>query len=194
MSTSDAAQPVFAAQAAFRQVLEAMAHPGSVVGVTAQWGPPPKPLHPTTYALARTLFDFETPLWLDPTLCTDEVIGALRLHCSAPLAAAPDQAAFALIGDVTAMPPLSAFCAGESAYPDRSTTLILQVESLAVDGDWRLSGPGIETLASLGVFPVPADFKAEWERNRSRFPLGVDVVFCDPASIAALPRRIRLED
>ena len=118
----------------------------------------------------------------------------LRFHTGASLARSPSDAAFAAIADAAAMPPLSFFAQGTPDYPDRSTTLIVQVETLANDG-WRLEGPGIRGSARLSAAPLPADFVDRLRANRAAFPCGVDIFLASdsdhrrPASQRARERR-----
>src|ERR1700749_2528889 len=58
---------VLSAQSTFRAVMEAMARPGSVHHVTPDVGAAPGLMHGAA-ALALTLFDHDTPIWLDPQL------------------------------------------------------------------------------------------------------------------------------
>ena len=85
---SGLADPVLDAQRIFRGVLDAMAHPGRIVFLPPP-PEPPAPLVPATAAIALTLLDYETPIWLDHRARTEEVIAYLRFHCGAPLAELP---------------------------------------------------------------------------------------------------------
>jgi alpha-D-ribose 1-methylphosphonate 5-triphosphate synthase subunit PhnH len=186
------AEPVEDAQAAFRAVLDAMARPGRIRRLVA---PPdaPAPLDPAAAALALTLLDYETPVWLDAALDRPQLHEWLGFHTGAPRTAAPDAAAFALIADAARMPPIDRFQPGSDAYPDRSATLILQVTRLGSGSALRLAGPGIEGQTSVLVDGLPADFIRQWRENRSRFPLGVDVVLTAGEEILALPRTTSIE-
>lgn len=83
-----------------------------------------------TAAIALTLFDHDTPLWLDARMHeTSDVVKWLKFHTGAPVVQDSSIASFALISDGGALPSLERFALGTSEYPDRSTTLILQVES-----------------------------------------------------------------
>ena len=58
---------VFAAQSVFRKVMDATARPGSIHSV-APVGGAPALLAPAAAAIALTLFDHDTPVWLDARL------------------------------------------------------------------------------------------------------------------------------
>jgi len=91
------------------------------------------------------------------------------------------------------MPPLSAFQAGSDEYPDRSTSLILQLPALRDGEVWSLKGPGIRESRSFAPAGLPAPFRGWLEENHRLFPRGVDVIFTSGSSLAALPRSSRLE-
>jgi len=185
------ADPVHDAQAAFRGLLDAMARPGQIAELDVDLAPP-SPLHVASAAVLLALADFDTPLWLDPAAAGDEVTDFLRFHCGCLVAAEPAQAAFALIADPAAMPPLTAFAQGTDDYPDRAATLVVQVCDLAVDGGWQLRGPGIETTTSLKAAPLPADLVGQLGANHQRYPRGVDLVLTSGQRLAALPRSTRI--
>jgi len=140
--------PVFDSQAAFRAILDAMAHPGSVREIAVALDPPP-PLVPAAACVCLALLDVETPVWLQ--MRDDGVADFIRFHCGAPVVEAPSRARFALIHDVAAMPVLPAFDAGTDEYPDRSATLIVQVQDLAEGEGISLTGPGIRSRARIAV-------------------------------------------
>jgi len=138
------ADRVLGAQSTFRFVMEAMARPGSVQRITADVGAP-WPVMRGTAAIALTLFDHDTPIWLDHRMAEAASVARwLRFHTSVPVITDASVSQFALIGDGDALPGLDCFCLGSNEYPDRSTTLILQVESLTKGPAYVLQGPGIE--------------------------------------------------
>ena len=185
------ADKVVSAQSTFRAVMDAMARPGSVQRIRAAAGTP-APMMYGTAAIALTLFDHDTPVWRDDALNGEAVARWLRFHTGAPLTGDPAQAAFALIGDPARLDDFSRFSLGTSDYPDRSTTLIVQLASLDTGTPLVLRGPGIKGEATLAHDPLPADFIALWEANHGLFPRGVDIVFCAGENIAALPRTTRV--
>lgn len=186
------ADPVHDAQRVFRAVLDAMAHPGRIATLPIDLEAP-APLSAGAAAVCLALLDFETRLWLQPQAATPAVLDFLRFHCGCPAARHTLEAQFALIANAAAMPPLSAFPAGEPEYPDRAATLIVQVERLSEEGGVRLRGPGIPATARLQVTGLPADFWVQRIDAQADYPLGVDVLFVAGRRLAALPRSTQVE-
>lgn len=186
------ADPPLNAQAVFRHVLEAVAHPGRIKRLPVDGLPAaPGGLSLANFALALTLIDFETPVWLDCGLADDQqVVESLRFHCGCPIIDVPQRANFALVAAPMNAPPLSAYCQGTPEYPDRSTTVIMQVEGLNGTRGARLSGPGIRTEAKLAIDGIVPGFWQEWSANHSRFPLGIDLMLTAGDKLVALPRSV----
>src|SRR5580692_5736289 len=93
------AAKVLSAQSTFRSVMEAMARPGSVQRIAVTVGTPAAMMRGTA-AIALTLFDHDTPIWLDAAMSeTSDVSKWLKFHTSAPVIADSSIASFALIGD-----------------------------------------------------------------------------------------------
>lgn len=188
------ADPVFASQRVFDAAMNALARPGTILPIGADAGPP-APLTPELGALALTLCDHDSPVWLDATLsAVPAVTEWLRFHTGAPVVAAPGEAMFALIADAGAMPRLDGFAQGVAEYPDRSTTLIVAIGSLEGGAALTLRGPGIENTARFAPSDLPTDFHAQWTENRARFPLGVDMIFVAQGQVAGLPRTSRIAE
>lgn len=186
------ADPVHDAQRTFRDVLEAMSRPGRRVTLTTL-PPAPEPFTPAMAAVALTLCDHDTPVWLDP-VADERLRQHLRFHCGCPLAASPDQAAFAFVCDPTAMPPLAAFCQGEAEYPERSTTIVVAASLAPSSPGWNITGPGIEGQGEVRCGGLPGEFWNQWKENHAAYPLGVDVLFVDRDAVCGMPRTVALED
>jgi len=169
-------------QQVFRAVMNAMARPGLIMEVDAGFAPP-APVNAAAAAVLLTLADFETPLWLD---AADDTAQFLRFHTGARLIDDPAAAMFVLLTDPAGAPAFSTFAQGTPDYPNRSATLIIQVE--AFGQYWRLTGPGIDGQTRFSAAPLPEDFVQQWRDNHARFPCGVDVIFAGRGQIAALPR------
>ena len=188
------ADPVMEAQAVFRAVMEAMAEPGTVRAIDPQCLArlhPPAPLGRATAGVLLALADFETPVWLDAGLSDARIAGYLRFHAGAPLVDDPAQAAFAVVAEGASLDDLAGFATGTLEYPDRSTTVIVQLAALTGGEPWILRGPGIATDRRLDL-PVAPGLWAAIAANRRLFPCGVDLVFTDGDRIIGLPRSTRV--
>ncbi|WP_246225949.1 phosphonate C-P lyase system protein PhnH [Chelativorans xinjiangense] len=185
-------EPVFEAQEAFRTVLNTLSYAGRVHTLETELDPP-APLDPAMAAMALTLFDFDTPVWLDAAIADGAAPDFLRFHCGAPLVAAEGEARFAVVANLSKMPPLDRFAIGEDRYPDRSATLLIQVPSLTGGPAMTWRGPGIDGAITVAIAGLPADFWAQWADNHALYPLGVDVIFAAGRALVGLPRGIQVE-
>ena len=186
------ADKVLSAQSTFRSVMDAMARPGSVQHIAVAVGAPAAMMRGSA-AIALTLFDHDTPVWLDERMAeTSDVTKWLKFHTGAPVIADSSICSFALIGDARALPALDRFAFGSNEYPDRSTTLILQVDSLTQGTSVELRGPGIDGTVVLQATIQPADLLERLAVNAGLFPCGIDVVLVADDAIVALPRTTRL--
>jgi alpha-D-ribose 1-methylphosphonate 5-triphosphate synthase subunit PhnH len=186
------ADKVLSAQSTFRSVMDAMARPGAVQRIVAAAGGPAAMMRGTA-AIALTLFDHDTPVWLDPAMAaTSDVAKWLKFHTGAPVIADSSICSFALVGDAGGLPELDRFSFGTDEYPDRSTTLILQVESLTEGLAFDLSGPGIDGAAVLRATIKPPELFERLAINATLFPRGIDLVLVADDAIVAIPRTTRL--
>jgi alpha-D-ribose 1-methylphosphonate 5-triphosphate synthase subunit PhnH len=183
------ADPVTQSQSAFRALLDAFSRPGRIVTLPAPEGVPPG-LSPAQAAAALCLLDGDTPVWLGPGCAAARPW--IAFHTGAPAASDPRQARFAFAAGAEELPGPGAFDLGSDAYPDRSTTLIVQTPSLAETGDHVLTGPGIDGEVRAHL-PLPDAFLAAREGLAEIFPRGLDVLLADGTRILALPRTTRVE-
>lgn len=184
------AQPVFDSQDAFRHALAALSRPGRIETLT-RLPQGPSLLDPAAAALALTLFDFDSPVWLDSAAGNLNSEVFLRFHCGCPVVEEPRLARFALIGAASSMPRLAAFHPGDILYPDRSATVIIQLPSLVGGPPVALSGPGIATTASVAPRGLPDWFWSDWAVNGALYPQGVDVLLVAADAVLGLPRTVR---
>ena len=183
--------PVIESQAVFRALMDAMAHPARAYRI-GHHAAPSVPIAATAAAVACAVVDADTPVWLDGALAIDAVRTWLGFHTGARFANSPGEAAFALIADGAGMPALQRFAQGTEEYPDRSSTVILQLSALDGGDALAFEGPGIRTRATIAPVGLPAEFPTQWRANRARFPRGVDLILAAGAAIACLPRSARL--
>ncbi len=91
------ANPVQSSQAVFRNVMNALARPGSIHTMT-DIVQAPSVLMPATAAVALALFDHDTPIWLDDRFAADANMASwLRFQTGAPVTTDAPRAAFALV-------------------------------------------------------------------------------------------------
>lgn len=184
--------PVGQAQQVFRLALTALSRPAR----TYRFAPCPADaaaeelpagLSPELAALALSLCDNETAVWLAPGLDTENVRAWFRFHCGAVLVSEPSQAAFAFVPGTEALPDLRCFHQGEAEYPDRSTTVCLGGVEEEKTAGITAAGPGIVESCIFSC-RMPAGFLAQWRSNHEQFPLGVDMLLCGPGRLTGLPR------
>ena len=176
--------PVCAARA-FRVLLGVMARPGTIDELSS--ARPPQGLSAAAGTALLTLADGTTPVALCGAADTADVRDWIAFHIGAPVVA-PSQAAFVVGPFAAVMTHAGSLSVGDPAYPDRSATLILELDRLAADGA-GLSGPGIRDHVRLSL-PKTGPFR----QNAQLYPLGFDCFLTSGTAIAGLPRSTRVED
>ena len=183
------ADSVHEAQRTFKGLLEALAHPGQIYSPTVTLNPPDG-LTPMCAAVCLTLMDLETTVWLQPSL-PNSVKYWLRFHTGCRFSDSPAAATFAVISDAFSQPDLKSFSWGSAEDPEKSTTLLIQVEDLDSGKAQQLNGPGI--LRSVALAPaLPETFWQQWASNHSAYPQGVDCFLFTQRSVVGLPRTVRI--
>jgi alpha-D-ribose 1-methylphosphonate 5-triphosphate synthase subunit PhnH len=178
------ADPVADAQACFRAVLDAMAHPGQVLSVP--FVVPPAPLCAAATAVVLTLVDQDAPLSLDPA---SAAAGSwISFHTGVSIVEA-NVADFVL---AQSLPDLTQLANGTDEAPETAATVIVQVMSLTSGARFQLAGPGLRAPSVLTVDGLPADFVTRWAANHALFPRGVDLILCAGETMTALPRSVMI--
>ncbi|WP_337182977.1 phosphonate C-P lyase system protein PhnH [Shinella sp.] len=180
-------EPVFEAQAVFRTLMDCMARPGTI-GQVAASVVPPAPLTAAAGAVALTLCDHDTPVWLTPTLKASPLPGWLAFHAGATVTEERQNARFAFVEKGAMLPNLCLFAQGSQEYPDRSTTLVVEIEGFDGGRPLALTGPGIRTREEIAPVGLPDMFAHFWTENRQGFPRGVDLVLVAGDRVLCLPR------
>ncbi|MDF1715896.1 MAG: phosphonate C-P lyase system protein PhnH [Antarcticimicrobium sp.] len=176
--------PAIESARAFRAAMNVMARPGEIRDL--DMARPPAPLSAAAGTLLLTLCDPETGVHLAGACDSAEMRGWLAFHTGAPVVSA-DRAGFA-VGRWADLLPLDRFRIGTPEYPDRSATLIVELEALQQAGA-SLRGPGIKDSAALSL-PDPAALAG----NAMLYPLGLDFFFTCGGRIAALPRSTQISE
>ena len=187
-SSGGFADPVQSSQSVFRGVMNALARPGSVQAIV-ETVHAPSSMMAAAAAVSLALFDHDTPIWIDDRFSAESSIDAwLRFQTGAPLTSDASRAAFALIHSGAALLDFETFAQGTPEYPDRSTTLVVQVDTFTRGPELVLSGPGIRGTSTLRAGALPSDFVERMQVNRAQFPRGVDLLLVCGTELVALPR------
>lgn len=175
--------PVDSAQQGFRIALKAISEPGlsHELGLVAELDS----LAPATYALALTLLDSDTTVWLSPSMDTPAVRANLAFHCACPITGQAQEADFALL-QASEAEYITLFNNGTDRDPELSCTALIQLCSLDGGQTTIWQGPGIETQREVAL-PVETVF---WQNRQAvtKFPCGIDMYFIAGERIMALPR------
>jgi alpha-D-ribose 1-methylphosphonate 5-triphosphate synthase subunit PhnH len=197
------ADPTRDAQRAFRAILDALAHPARTFPLA---GPaePPAVLGPGLAAVALTLLDEDSVVWLGGALGSDpETAGWLAFHTGARRTSEPAAADF-VIAAPDALPPLASLALGTDEAPHLSATVVLDARGHAaadpsaarftsgLNTRFTAHGPGIDGTAALAAPWAPEGFAAAWQHNTELFPRGVDLLIVDADTVTGLPRTTRL--
>lgn len=183
--------PVFQSQSVFKALMDAMARPGTIqpLGAAAK---PPAPFGAGAGAIALTLCDDGTPVWLSAALSGSTVPAWLSFHTGAPLTDVRPEARFVFVEAGGLVPGFDQFALGSQEYPDRSATLVLEVTALEGGPAFTATGPGIHDAVTVAPVGLPDIFLTLWDENRALFPRGVDLILVAGTDVLCLPRTTKL--
>lgn len=180
---------VFDAQRVFRHLMHAMSFPGRIRVLEDDLPVKSGILPEAAAALALTLFDNATDVWLAPTydICREWLV--FQTGCRL---ANTRKADFAVLpaGDFN---DLDGFRLGRADYPDLSTTVIMNGVRFEAGRNYIVGGPGINGEIELKLDGLPDNFMDIWANNRELYPLGIDLILTDKNKMLALPRTTKLK-
>ena len=191
--------PVNDSQRVFRDSLQALSHPGTVVDLTLNAAIPDQ-AQPSAAVLLLALLDADSNLWLSPTIAATDAAHWIVFHTNCTLVENPVLADFAWIHSIDEMPELDSFNQGTDEYPEQSTTCLLNVDGFDSETPSKhaliLQGPGILGTRPLNLKSISAlnteNLISQWHLNHQQFPKGVDFFLCAANQIAGLPRTTKL--
>jgi alpha-D-ribose 1-methylphosphonate 5-triphosphate synthase subunit PhnH len=185
------AEPVFHAQSVFKLMMDAMARPGTIQAVAPD-AEPPAPLGIAAGAIALTLCDHDTPVWLSSGLAKSAIPQWLGFHTGASVTAEKAEARFAFVEAGAPLSSFGLFASGTQEYPDRSTTLVIELPDLEGGRRLALMGPGIKTVNDIAPLGLPDAFLHLWTENHALFPRGIDIVLTSGSRFLCLPRTTKI--
>ena len=110
-------EPVKDSQSSFRTILNALSQPGTVGHLDViPLGHAPEKWTEAAWALAMTLLDGDTRVWLSPSLATAVAHASLQFHTSCPITHDPGEADFIFVGNVNEQPDWSSLRHGERSF------------------------------------------------------------------------------
>jgi alpha-D-ribose 1-methylphosphonate 5-triphosphate synthase subunit PhnH len=189
--TGGFAEPVFEAQSVFKMLMDGMARPGTIQTVAADVTAP-APLGIAAGAIGLTLCDHDTPVWLSAGLAKSAIPEWLGFHTGAPLTAEKAEARFAFVEAGAMLSTFGLFAAGTQEYPDRSTTVVIELADLEGGRRLALMGPGIQSVTEIAPVGLPETFLRLWTENRALFPRGIDIVLTAGKRFLCLPRTTKI--
>ncbi|MGR5287691.1 phosphonate C-P lyase system protein PhnH [Vibrio maritimus] len=193
-------------QQCFRLLLKAMSEPGEIVALDMSKGF--GSMHKAATQTLLSLSDNATPIWLSESYRKDAaILENIRFHCGSPVTEIQSSASFAVIAEQDLADfdwSKATFSLGCEEYPDQSTTVIVELGSLAngtVENPSKsgitltLSGPGIESQSALHIGVVSQEFQHFLQERQElvAFPLGIDLILVCDEIIACLPRTTLVE-
>ncbi|MFC5080485.1 Alpha-D-ribose 1-methylphosphonate 5-triphosphate synthase subunit PhnH [Vibrio thalassae] len=193
-------------QQCFRLLLKAMSEPGEAVTLDLSKGF--GSMHKAATQTLLSLSDNATPIWLSESHLKDAAIREnIRFHCGSPVTEQQNSASFAVIAEQDLADfdwNNATFSLGCEEYPDQSTTVIVELGSLANGSVANLSkggitltltGPGIESQSVLNIGVASKAFQhfLQGRQEHFAFPLGIDLILVNDESIACLPRTTLVE-
>ncbi|MBB4275008.1 phosphonate C-P lyase system protein PhnH [Rhizobium mongolense] len=189
--TGGFSEPVFHAQNVFRAMMDGMARAGTIQTIAPEVAPP-APLGIAAGAIALTLCDHDTQVWLSSGLAKSATLDWLGFHTGAPVVPEKAEARFAFIEHGVTLSSFGLFALGTQEYPDRSTTLIVELAGLEGGRQLALTGPGIQSVNEIAPIGLPETFLRLWTENHALFPRGIDLVLTADSRFLCLPRTTQI--
>jgi alpha-D-ribose 1-methylphosphonate 5-triphosphate synthase subunit PhnH len=178
--------PARGSQQTFRAILEAMEHPGQIV--TIRENPhAPQVFNSACAAACLTLLDYETAVWTDIDW-RSPAISWLQFGCGSSVVTEPCMANFAIITNPTTMPPLDYFRISRYEYPEKATTMVVQVNDILPVPDNKYSKIFSGKIARLELKGVTQNFWYQWQQLSRLYRPGIDIFFTCDDVLTALPK------
>ncbi len=177
-------------QTTVRALLNALSYPGKQQQININLTPP-SDLNIGCAAACLTMLDLETKVWLSSDFEQD-VKAWLLFHTGCSFTDNSQDADFAIIKHINAIPKFSNFYHGTAEEPEKSTTLFVQGLDLELGEKVILTGPGILGETTISISGLPEFFYSEWETNVKSYPLGIDIFFFVKNTVIGLPRTTKI--
>ncbi len=187
---------VFESQEIFREILNAMANPGTIKLIEASITVPEN-IHKSSAIIGFVLLNSDVSFCLSPY--SKELEAYLISNTSSASKPAQDADFIFSNGHADSVEVIKTAKIGHSEYPEDSASLILDVEKIsekAFDNCTTLilRGPGIKTKRELHVTGLSQEVLECINEENIEFPLGVDVYLSDKGqNIVCIPRSVKYQ-
>ena len=185
-------------QVVFRCALDALARPGTSVGIpAASLVSPSSGICASAASVLLALLDQDCALWLSPTLAHGPAAAWLRFHTGCQMEQDCSKADFVWAASIAELPPLHQLKQGSAEYPDQSVTCVVDVTAwraaAASEADAvSLRGPGVRDVLTLAMDGMDAGFVQQHHAMQEHAPCGVDIFCCAGDVVLGFPRSVRL--
>jgi alpha-D-ribose 1-methylphosphonate 5-triphosphate synthase subunit PhnH len=178
-------------QQTFRAISTAMEHPGQLV--TIRENPyAPDVLNSASAAICLTLLGYEKPVWTDIDL-NSPAISWLQFGCGSSVVTETCMAYYAIITKPASMPALNFFRIGPYKYPEKETTIIVQVDDIVPGAGQNYSNILVYNSPRLEFKGISEEFWCQWRQLSRLNPPGINIFFTCDDVLLALPKIKRIE-
>ncbi|MDR1487616.1 MAG: phosphonate C-P lyase system protein PhnH [Deltaproteobacteria bacterium] len=178
-------------QIVFRWALQALSSPTSEISADSRaFFQDSPPLPPLMAALALTLTDHHTPVWISDNY--HDAKSWLSFHQGVVVTETPSEALFFIISSCSEIPPLEYLKIGTERYPDHSATFILEKSASNKGPSLTATGAGIKEKTIFSNHDFSYEFVSLWAKNTASYPTGIDILLAGESTLIGLPRTVKL--
>lgn len=180
---------ILATQQMYRMLLDLSSHPGKIATFRDET------INDTSYsealiATTNTLFDNEIAFYMEneqESKVISAITGAHRTNIIA-------ESDFVITTEASlSTAQLLQLNKGTLLSPEKSSTLMLEIESIGSGYLYRLTGPGIKHHSDLQLSISPEIIEQRTQMCEE-FPMGIDLIMCDKDNhIVLIPRTTNME-
>ncbi|GAA0305947.1 phosphonate C-P lyase system protein PhnH [Gracilibacillus halotolerans] len=178
-------------QETYRKVLTSMSRPGTISTVIGDMDNP-FPCHYATFLTILTLLDREVYFHV---ISDGENLSKVITDYTLAQETSIENADFIIVPNGTneeaVIDAMQKCKVGTLEDPQNSSTWIIEQNMISVTGTITLTGPGIKHTTSLHL-DITAELLEMRNRRVQEFPLGIDLIFTDPVSLACIPRTTKV--
>lgn len=186
---------VFDAQRTFRVLLDSMSRPGRIYELPAPaYEGVPDGMSAHGLTVLKTLCDNLVSIAFAPPReeLRDSWRRYLNLNTASPVRPVAE-AAYALFDGASYATSFDELPIGDTEFPERGATAVLQVRRVSVESIAGLSitavGPGIQTEQQTIVAGLDPRYLSARDRACDEYPMGIDLILVDQSgAVASYPR------